>query len=275
VDLYARIKKDVWNLQPDVLSILIGVNDVWHELDGGNGVDLVRFEKIYRILLDDTLERFPNLKILLCEPFILKGSATVEKWEEFLQVKEYAKVVKKLANEYGFDFLPLQETLDKAAALNGSEYYAADGVHPTAEGAKLIAAEWLKKSGLFPAESTLKTEVKCKDSRFDLWIENTYIEVKGITLNQEGIARFPDAPTLRGVKHLNELSNIAKNGGKAMILFVVQMKGIRQVEPNDQTHPAFGQALRYAAKAGVKILAIDCKVTPNEIVADQILPVCL
>lgn len=144
VDLYARIKKDVWNLQPDVLSILIGVNDVWHELDGENGVDLVRFEKIYRILLDDTLERFPNLKILLCEPFILKGSATVEKWEEFLQVKEYAKVVKKLANEYGFDFLPLQETLDKAAALNGSEYYAADGVHPTADGAKLIAAEWLK-----------------------------------------------------------------------------------------------------------------------------------
>ena len=138
-----------------------------------------------------------------------------------------------------------------------------------------IAAEWLKKSGLFPAESTLKTEVKCKDSRFDLWIENTYIEVKGITLNQEGVARFPDAPTLRGVKHLNELSNIAKNGGKAMILFVVQMKGIRQVEPNDKTHPAFGQALRNAAKAGVKILAIDCKVTPNEIVADQILPVCL
>ncbi len=138
-----------------------------------------------------------------------------------------------------------------------------------------IAAEWLKKSGIFPAESTLKTEVKCGDSRFDLWIEGTYIEVKGITLNQEGIARFPDAPTLRGVKHLNELSNIAKNGGKAMIMFIVQMKGIHQVEPNDQTHPAFGEALRNAAKAGVKILAVDCKVTPNEIIADQILPIVL
>ena len=144
VDLYARIKKDVWNLQPDVLSILIGVNDVWHELDGGNGVDIVRFEKMYRILLDDTLERFPSLKILLCEPFILKGNSTVEKWEEFLQVKEYAKVVKKLASEYGLYFLPLQDVLDKAAERNGAENYAADGVHPTAEGAKLIAAEWLK-----------------------------------------------------------------------------------------------------------------------------------
>ncbi len=144
VDLYARIKADVWNLQPDVLSILIGVNDVWHELGGNNGVDIVRFEKMYRILLDDTLERFPNLKILLCEPFILKGSATIEKWEEFLQVKDYAKVVKNLANEYGLYFLPLQDALDKAAECNDAEYYAADGVHPTEEGAKLIAAEWLK-----------------------------------------------------------------------------------------------------------------------------------
>lgn len=138
-----------------------------------------------------------------------------------------------------------------------------------------IAAEWIKNSGLFRPESTLKTEVKCGDSRFDLWIEDTFIEVKGITLNQGGIARFPDAPTLRGVKHLNELARIAKNGGKAMILFVVQMKGIHQVEPNDQTHSEFGKALRAAAKAGVQILAVDCNVTPDEIVADQILPICL
>lgn len=138
-----------------------------------------------------------------------------------------------------------------------------------------IAAEWLRSGGLFSPESTLKSEVKCGESRFDLWIDDTWIEVKGITLNQQGIARFPDAPTLRGVKHLNELASIAKNGGKAMILFIVQMKGIHQVEPNDQTHPEFGEALRNAAKAGVKILAVDCKVAPDEIVADQILPVCL
>ena len=138
-----------------------------------------------------------------------------------------------------------------------------------------IAAEWIKNNGLFHPESTLKTEVKCGDSRFDLWIEDTWIEVKGITLNQNGIARFPDAPTLRGVKHLNKLATIAENGGKAMVLCVVQMKGIHQVEPNDQTHPEFGKALRKAAKAGVKILAIDCKVTPTEIIGDQILPVCL
>ena len=138
-----------------------------------------------------------------------------------------------------------------------------------------VATEWLRTSGLFNPESTLKSEVKCGDSRFDLWIEDTWIEVKGITLNQQCVARFPDAPTQRGVKHLNELAKIAETGGKAMLLFIVQMKGIRQVEPNDQTHPEFGAALRNAAKAGVKIMAVDCKVTPNEIIADQILPVCL
>ena len=138
-----------------------------------------------------------------------------------------------------------------------------------------IAAEWIKNSGLFHPESPIKTEVRCGESRFDLWVDDTWIEVKGITLNQEGVARFPDAPTLRGVKHLNELAKIAQNGGKAMILFVVQMKGIHHVEPNDQTHPEFGKALRQAAKAGVKILAIDCIVTPNEIIGDRILPVLL
>lgn len=145
VDLYARIKVDCWNLQPDVLSILIGVNDVWHELDFKNGVELDRFEKVYRMLIEDTQNRLPNLKILLCEPFVLKGSATQEKYDEFLQVYDYAKVVKKLADEYGLYFLPLQEKLSAAAEKSGStEEYLVDGVHPAAAGAKLIADEWVK-----------------------------------------------------------------------------------------------------------------------------------
>ena len=76
VDLYARIKADVWNLEPDLLSILIGVNDIWHELDYKNGVDVERFEKVYDMLISDTLKRLPNLKIVLLEPFVLKGSGT-------------------------------------------------------------------------------------------------------------------------------------------------------------------------------------------------------
>lgn len=138
-----------------------------------------------------------------------------------------------------------------------------------------IAAEWLPHSNLFEEGTTFRSEVTRKNSRFDLLAGDTWIEVKGITLNVDGIARFPDAPTLRGVKHLVELTEIAQNGGNAMVLFIVQMKGIRAVAPNDQTHPEFGAALRRAAAAGVKILAVDCIVSPEEVIADQMLPVIL
>ena len=138
-----------------------------------------------------------------------------------------------------------------------------------------IAAEWLPVSGLFEQDSPLRQEVTHKNSRFDLLAGDTWIEVKGITLNEEGIARFPDAPTLRGVKHLNELTEIAQSGGKAMVLFIVQMKGIHAVEPNDKTHPEFGAALRRAAAAGVKIHAVDCIVAPDRVNADRLLPVIL
>ena len=145
VDLYARIKADVWNLQPDVLSILDGINDIEFEGNGNvNGVDIVRFEKIYRMLIEDTLERFPNIKIILCEPFILKTVETEPFANQFWEVAEYARVVKSLAEEYGLYFLPLQEKLNEAAAKYSAELYLVDGVHPTILGAKLIAEEWLK-----------------------------------------------------------------------------------------------------------------------------------
>ena len=144
VDLYARIKLDCWNHQPDFVSILIGVNDVWHELEIQNGVELDRFEKMYRILIEDTKKVLPNVKIMLCEPFVLEGAATSSRMEQFLEVYKYAAVVKKLAEEYGLYFLPLQEKLSQAAA-NGVENLLSDGVHPAEGGAKLIANEWLKK----------------------------------------------------------------------------------------------------------------------------------
>ena len=144
VDLYARVKADCWNLQPDVLSILIGVNDVWHELGSGNGVELERFEKIYRMLLEDTLKRLQNVKIVLCAPFVLEGTATQAQYKDFLQVYEYAQVVRKLADEYGFPCLELQERMTELASKSETKYYLADGVHPSVAGAKLIADEWLK-----------------------------------------------------------------------------------------------------------------------------------
>ena len=144
VDLYARIKMDVWNLRPDVLSVLVGVNDVWHELYHGTGVDLKRFDKIYRMMIEETLQILPNLKIVLCEPFVLEGTATNEKYEDFLQVKMYAKAVKHIAEDYNLSFLPLQEMLEDAAKRTAPEYVLADGVHPAIGGARLIADEWLK-----------------------------------------------------------------------------------------------------------------------------------
>ncbi len=144
VDLYARIKSDLWNLEPEVLSILIGVNDVWHEIFHSNGVDIERFEKVYSMLIEDTIARLPNVKIILCEPFVLKGEVTQEKYDEFLNVKKYALVVKKLAEKYGLYFLPLQDKFDEATKTIEEKYYLGDGVHPTVTGATLIANEWLK-----------------------------------------------------------------------------------------------------------------------------------
>ena len=142
-----------------------------------------------------------------------------------------------------------------------------------------IAEEWLKKSGLFSPALKLRREVSCDKSRFDLLAEDqgeiTWIEVKGVTLEEDGIARFPDAPTERGVKHIMHLCDLAQQGDKAMILFVVQMKGVSHLEPNDRTHAAFGEALRKAARCGVQILAIDCKVIPGTVEADEMIPVII
>lgn len=150
VDLYARIKSDVWNLKPDVLSILIGINDIWHEVDWKNGVEIDRFEKMYRLLIEETLKALPNVKIVLCEPFVLEGEATQnteenpDRYAQFCEVYEYAKVVKKLAEDYNLFFLPLQETLCEKAEQFGANYVLVDGVHPAIGGAAIIAEEWLK-----------------------------------------------------------------------------------------------------------------------------------
>lgn len=144
VDLYARIKRDVWNVKPDVLSILVGVNDVLHEIEWQNGVDIQRYERVYRTLLKETLERLPDMKIVLMEPYFLRGSLTEGKIDQYEQVKEYAKVVKKLAEEFGLKFIPLQKKLDEYAEKYGDEKFSYDGIHPALAGSQLFADEWLE-----------------------------------------------------------------------------------------------------------------------------------
>lgn len=134
--------------------------------------------------------------------------------------------------------------------------------------------EWLEEEAYFKHVTFIKPECKYGNSRIDFYLETEerrkiFIEVKGVTLEEEGIARFPDAPTERGIKHIQELQQAVAEGYEAYILFVIQMKEIRQFEPNDRTHQAFGDALREAQKHGVSILAYDCVVTRDSMRLDN------
>lgn len=145
VDVYSRIKADCWNHEPDVLSILIGVNDVWHELGARNGVDAERFENIYRMMITDTLRRLPNIKLIMLEPFVLKGPATVGVWDDIRNgVTERAQIAAKLAKEFSQVFIPLQDMFDDACKVCPAEYWISDGIHPTPAGHQLIADRWLE-----------------------------------------------------------------------------------------------------------------------------------
>ena len=130
-----------------------------------------------------------------------------------------------------------------------------------------------------PGLTALRPEFTWEDSRFDFRLEDhlgpCFVEVKGVTLEQDGLALFPDAPTERGVKHLRGLRRAVEQGYRAAVFFVVQMKGPRLFRPNDDTHPAFGQALREAAAAGVGVYAWDCAVTPESLTLDAPVEVAL
>lgn len=144
----------------------------------------------------------------------------------------------------------------------------------------MVAYEWLLSGGFGADIAMAKREQKFHNSRFDIYYERKdrrkgFLEVKGVTLEQDGIARFPDAPTERGVKHIYELMDAIKEGYEAGILFVIQMKGILYFTPNDDTHAEFGEALRRAKKAGVAIMAIDCHVKEDEILPGDIVSVNL
>ena len=135
------------------------------------------------------------------------------------------------------------------------------------------AQEWLQSGTYFSPEAKVRRETVHGDSRFDFYIEDrgrkAFLEVKGVTLEEDGLAAFPDAPTERGIKHIEGLIRCLDEGFDAYLLFVLQMKEIRALCPNDRTHKAFGDALRRAHKAGVKILVYDCRVSPDTMVIDS------
>ena len=156
---------------------------------------------------------------------------------------------------------PARKTkLDLIGVKKGSYLINMDSQAPNA-----AVKEWLMEGHLFSDQAKIYAEKTYGESRFDFYIEDgsrrAFMEVKGVTLEEDGICRFPDAPTERGIKHIKELVKCMEDGYEAYILFVIQMSPVKYLEPNDVTHKAFGDALREAAKAGVHVMARDCKIT--------------
>lgn len=143
-----------------------------------------------------------------------------------------------------------------------------------------VAGEWLQMGGLYRDVSLVRPEKTFGSSRFDFYVESAsgrraYIEVKGVTLEREGVAAFPDAPSERALKHVEELIEARRQGFEAYLLFVIQMKGVCRVEPNWETQPAFGEALKLARREGVRLLAYDCLVREDSLELDAPVPVVL
>ena len=150
VDLYARLRSDMINLKPDIMSILIGVNDVWHEYTRQNGVSAEKYEMIYGLMIEELRQELPELKIMIMEPFVVKGSATENteehphRWDFFQkEVPLRAAAAKRIADKYNLPFVQLQEMFTAVSADAPESYWVRDGVHPTNAGHTLIKRAWI------------------------------------------------------------------------------------------------------------------------------------
>ena len=183
--------------------------------------------------------------------------------------KVYLEISDNPARKTKYDLIAVEKQTDNGIMLVNMDSQIPNGA----------ASEWLKKGNVFSENAVIMREKNFGKSRFDFYIEDgdhkIFLEVKGVTLEKNGVVLFPDAPTERGVKHINELIACTESGYEAYILFVIQMKGVKYFTPNDEMHPEFGQALRKAAEKGVKILAADCVITPDSMTVDKAVEVIL
>jgi lysophospholipase L1-like esterase len=148
VDLYARIRKDIINLKPNVLSILIGVNDTWHEFafPGKNGVPVPKHQRVYREMLEEVREQLPEVQLVLCEPFVLRCGVVTDDW--IGEIDQRCEVVARLAQEFDAVLVPFQSMFNEAVKSAPPAYWAEDGVHPSAAGHQLMAQTWLSSVGV-------------------------------------------------------------------------------------------------------------------------------
>lgn len=172
-----------------------------------------------------------------------------------------------------FDKADRKTKFDLIAVRKGQRLINMDSQAPNA-----AVRSWLLSGGLGQITG-LRGEYTHGESRFDFSFcmgeRHCFLEVKGVTLEHDGICAFPDAPTARGVRHLRGLTAAVEEGFGAFVLFVIQMSDVKFLRPNDETDPAFGAALREAARAGVQVLAMDCSVTPDSMHLRKPVPVQL
>ncbi len=170
---------------------------------------------------------------------------------------------------------PARKTeFDLVGVYKGRELINIDSMAPNK-----VFYEWLSSTDMFGEIKYIKPECKYKNSRFDFYIktekEEIFAEIKGVTLENDGVVLFPDAPTLRGLKHINELIKAAGEGYGAYIFFIIQMKNCKYFTPNKETHKEFAEALKTAKESGVKIYALNCEVFEDEISASRFVEVIL
>lgn len=199
--------------------------------------------------------------------------------KEIAHVKNTGRC-KELLTECATVYLEVSSNPERKTKYDLVAVYKGDNlVNMDSQAPNKVALEFLRESDLFSKDAKIKPEYKYGASRIDIYVEDgdrkALIEVKGVTLENNGIASFPDAPTERGIKHINELIKATGDGYEAYILFVIQMKQIKEFTPNYITHKEFGEALQNAQKSGVKILAYDCIVTPEALKIDQKIDVVL
>ncbi|MGO4547325.1 SGNH/GDSL hydrolase family protein [Paenibacillus sp. 2TAB23] len=144
-DLYARWNEDAISLNPDIISILVGVNDAWRSMNGEASGITDRYERAYRHILEETKQVLPEAQLVLCEPFILNTGAPSQNWQAWSErITAYRHTVRELAGQFGAIFVPLQAAFDEACTRADASYWLWDGVHPTAAGHELIARKWLE-----------------------------------------------------------------------------------------------------------------------------------
>lgn len=224
--------------------------------------------------------QYPDMKpgIFLSRPNRFIAHVKIDGQEEIVHVKNTGRCRELLCPG-------TQVWCQKASNPNRKTKYDLITVHKgnrlinmDSQAPNIAAKEWLLAGGLGPVEN-VRAETTHGDSRFDFSFtshgKQCFLEVKGVTLENDGVCAFPDAPTERGAKHLKGLQRCAEDGFGSYVLFVIQMSDVQYLHPNDGTDPQFGKALREAAVAGVQVLAVDCIITEDSMTIGQFVPVQL